>query len=762
MICQPYRLLYFACLLLFSMAAHAQNVKPILLKGVDTLPMPPTPHGCSFLITVDEQPEIIAMMRAELYGQVFRANAIAVSQLGKGKVVLIGASAYFKAVMLKDKNVSQFFRNAINWAAPVTKRRNIAVVSGMEKGFVDFLKQQEANVYTTTNFDLQKNTDLLFLDKDVSDKKQLAQIENFITAGGTLMFASPYSDLFINRDTTKDLRYFDLKINKLFAKAGLVNPNMLLVQSPGYAVLKTDTVPDHLHIKTLLPLLKEETHFNPSTDFFITLALDQIYKYKDSTTAIIKKVKQTLNIPAVLPAPSSAAPVLNNTAALKAANKAAFWYYQQQQDYQNHPEAKAKGYKVFPGDVADSAPRTTQTVSIPVKVGTQGLSDPSPGYHRPHTTGLYVPAGEKVMITLSSEEVKQKLKAQIGVHFDDVTTADEFKRIPLDLVRIFELDKKEVEIFSPYGGLLLINIPDNVKVKTITILVKGAVKAPYFKLGETSEQEWNATIRNNPAPWAELATENIVLTVPSHRIRNLSNPVKLMQFWDEVMNADADLAVIDRKRVHLERIIVDSDIGVPGAYMFTAEDRIVVPDDGSTALMVDEAALRLKGSWGHFHEIGHRHQFPQFGFQGTGEVTVNLYTMYVYDKVLNKGMYNHEGMETRELMIKAIKNYLDNNPTFEKWCDDPFLALSMYTQIINAFSWDAIKAAHTSYRKLPKDQYPKTDQEKIDLWFNVICKATNSNLSRFFEVWKVPVSDAGKKGAVGYKAWFPEELAAYK
>ncbi|MFD2148200.1 M60 family peptidase N-terminal accessory domain-containing protein [Mucilaginibacter antarcticus] len=435
--------MYVTLLVLLSFAATAQNTKQILLKGVDSLPMPPTPQGSSFFVTVDEQPEIIAMLRSDFAGEIFRANAIVTSRLGKGKVVLFGASAYFKAMMLEDKNVARLLKNIIDWASPGSKTRSIAVVKGIDPGFTDFLKKQHANVYTTTNLILKKNTDLLFLNTDVADNESINQIEAFVSAGGTLMFASPFSDLYINRDTTKNLSTFELGMNKLLAKAGLVNPNAIIVQSPGYERLMTDTVPGHLHITTLLPLLQSETKFSESADFFVTLALDQIFKYKDSTSAIIKKIKQTLKIPAVLTVPSPDAPVLNNTPALKAANKAAYWLYQHQQKFKEHPEAKAIGYKVFPGDVQEGASRVTQMLTIPVKVGTQGLSDPSSVYHRSHTTGLYVPAGEKVTITLSDADSMQGLKAQIGVHFDDLTSLDEFKRIPLDLVTVFNLDKKK-------------------------------------------------------------------------------------------------------------------------------------------------------------------------------------------------------------------------------------------------------------------------------------------------------------------------------
>jgi hypothetical protein len=461
-----------------------------------------------------------------------------------------------------------------------------------------------------------------------------------------------------------------------------------------------------------------------------------------------------------IPSPSS--PVVNNTFALKSKNRNAYDLYARRQNFLVNPEAKAIGYEVFPGAVPDDAARVTQKLNIAIHVGSQGLTDNlTLMQYRLHSTGLYVPAGEKVTISLNGADINRGLVARIGVHDDNVINLDKFTRIPVSLIKNSDLSKKEIAIFSPYGGLLLIAIPDTCTLKNLTVTVKGAVKSPYFKLGETNEKEWIERIRNNPGPWAELATNNIVLTVPSYRIRKLDNPVKLMKFWDEVMNADADLAAMPQKRQHQERIIVDNDVAY--GYMFATLDKIMVPDDKTCGWMLDEEYIRANGFWGTFHELGHRHQYWPFEDNATQEVTVNLYTMHVYDKVLHKGIYQHENLASRAMVIDKIISYMNSpNTGYEQWRNDPFLAVSMYIQIIDAFGWDPIKAINTTYRNTPLDQFPKTVQQKMDFRFVTLCKATNSNLSRFFEVWRIPISYGAKKQVEGYKEWFPTELAAYK
>jgi len=751
-------LFVFFLLLSVSLYSKAQSTKSILLKNVDSIPVPPAPQLNAFFVVINDAPQIIAMQQPE---QNAKTAALLTSVLGKGKVVFLSSTAYLKTGMLADKNVANLLVNILNWAKPANGAMLVALAGNMEKGFNDLLKQQNAISYITNDFVLKKRTDLLVLNKDVIDTVQLKRIEQFVVNGGTLFFTSPYPDLYNSPEATADLSNRGLSVNKLLAKAGAINPNVLVTRSPDNTVLKTDSVPDYLYVRPLFGKVLGQNQLEPNSSLFflVNYYIDMILKYNKPGVPVINYIKNVLNAPNEMPVPSVANPVPNQTPLLKAKNKFGYWLYTNQQDFDHHPEARAAGYKIFPGDVPATAPRVKEAVNIPVKAGTQGLSDMPSIYYRPHSTGLYLPAGEKVKVIIQSADIKQHFKAQVGVHNDDITGLDEIRRIPLNLTKTFELDKDTTEVYSPYGGLLLINIGDTTKQKTVSIKVEGAVKAPYFKLGETSDQDWNNTIRNNPAPWAELATDNIVFTVPSYRIRYLSSPVKLMQFWDEVMDADADLADISRKRVHQERVIVDIDAAYGS--MFTVPYKIVAPDDENCGKMLDEAFMRSTGLWGHFHELGHRHQFFDLDFPGTTEVTVNLYTMYIFDKVLHKGLYNHEDMSNMAEVLQKIKTYLADNPSYDKWSNDPFLALSMYIQIIDKFGWDAIKKANVIYRNLPKSQYPKTDQDKRDLWFTTICKTTNSNLTHFFDVWKIPVSDTAKKQVVAFKPWFPEELKGY-
>ncbi|NRF39371.1 M60 family metallopeptidase [Pedobacter foliorum] len=744
----------FLFALLTSAFGQSQSIRSELFKNTEIISLPKDEQTSTFF-TIGLQPEIIGAIKVPVEVDM-RGIGMIYSVLDQGKLILIGSDAYFKTNLLEDASVQQLFKNAINIAGGNKSKPVIAVTKNADKALLDFLNKQRASVYTIKDFNFKKKTNLLFLTEDVTDSLQLKNIEQFIKKGGTLVFGSPYQQ--INKNKVEGAPAAFLNINKLFARAGVINANFMVTSTPENKVIITDSIPDYLHINTMLPrLLGVKTRLDQYVDYFLTTPnIELIFKYNEDGSPVLNKIKQFFKIPDTLPVATLESPVITDTEEKKYAMKMAYWFYNKRQDFAKHPDAKFLGFESFPGKVADGAVRVSQEVSIPVMVGTQGLSDVASVYYRPHSTGLYVAAGEKVKITIPKSYLSEHLEAQIGLHDDDVTGLDELTRIGVDLTKKFVLDKETTEIYSPFGGLLLINVGDTTKLRLIKVQVEGAVKAPYFKLGETTEEEWNATTKNNPAPWAELATNNIVLTVPSYRIRNLNNPVKLMKFWDEVMDADADLAIISKKRVHQERIIVDRQVAY--GYMFTMYNKIVVPDDQSTEWMLDADFIRSHGSWGAFHELGHRHQFWGLDYPGTGEVTVNLFTMYVYDKVLKKGLYNHDDLPDLAAVTKRVKKYLANDPSYAKWSEDPFLALCMYIQIIDHFGWDAIIGANTIYRNLPKDQYPKTDQDKIDLWFETICKTTNSDLTRFFDVWKLPVSEKAKEQAKKYKSWFPKEL----
>jgi len=80
----------------------------------------------------------------------------------------------------------------------------------------------------------------------------------------------------------------------------------------------------------------------------------------------------------------------------------------------------------------------------------------------------------------------------------------------------------------------------------------------------------------------------------------------------------------------------------------------------------------------------------------------------------------------------------------------------MYYQLIEGFGWDAFKKTFAEYRKLPKEERPKNDDQERDQWMVRLSKTTGKNLGPFFQAWKIPTSQAARDSIKDLPEWMPE------
>ncbi|HIE52690.1 MAG TPA: hypothetical protein EYP85_13120 [Armatimonadetes bacterium] len=298
-------------------------------------------------------------------------------------------------------------------------------------------------------------------------------------------------------------------------------------------------------------------------------------------------------------------------------------------------------------------------------------------------------------------------------------------------------------------------MPRGCQPRTISLEISGAVEAPYYVLGQTDLHAWRETIRHRPAPWAELATDKVILTVPSRVVRNLDDPEDLLQFWNRVLDACAELAAMPLQRPRPERYV--TDVQISAGYMHSGYPIMTHLDVAE--VMTDKERMMTNahgGVWGLFHELGHNHQAGDWTFGGAGEVTVNLFTLYVFDKVCGIPPRKTRKELSEEGRAKAIGDYLQTGPDFEVWKRKPFLALLMYVQLQEAFGWDAFKRVFAEYRQLPPAERPQSEDEKRDQWMVRFSRAVGRNLGPFFQAWGVPTSEEARKSIADLPVWMPE------
>jgi hypothetical protein len=173
--------------------------------------------------------------------------------------------------------------------------------------------------------------------------------------------------------------------------------------------------------------------------------------------------------------------------------------------------------------------------------------------------------------------------------------------------------------------------------------------------------------------------------------------------------------------------------------------------------MVTFNRIRFPG-WGFHHEVGHNHQRGDFTFDGTGEVTNNVIAMYVYHAVLKKDwLIGHPNITeaARKEHIQKIKQAPDK---WQLWKSDPFVALTTYIQLVQAFGWDSWRQYLYSFADSDFGQPPANDDAKRDQFLVRYSKITQRNLGPFFEAWGIPVSSAARSQVSHLETWMPPDF----
>ena len=394
----------------------------------------------------------------------------------------------------------------------------------------------------------------------------------------------------------------------------------------------------------------------------------------------------------------------------------------------------------FPGPVPNNAPRLAEQKCV--------VDCAVPDWH---STGLYAAPGEVVIVTLPPNAENKNLAVRIGAHRDVLWNLPKWERYP-EITTEQKIKGRELRIASSFGGPVYVVVPRGSKLGKITVTVSGAVLAPHFVRGKTTPEQWIA-LRSAPAPWAELEGEQCILTVPSDVVRDLVNPEVLMAYWDSVMNAAADLYSIPRDRARPERYCTDRQISA--GYMHSGYPIMTGLD--VAPVFTDVNALNGKSGikvWGFYHELGHNHQQGDWTWDGTGEVTNNLFSLYGTEMLNGAAPPAHPALE-KVAARKKLETYLAGGAKYDQWKSDPFLALGLFSQLRDAFGWEPFKQVFAEYRTLQPGEHPKTDEEKRDLFMTRFSRTIGKNLGPFFTAWGVPTSDAARAKLTGLPLWMP-------
>lgn len=153
--------------------------------------------------------------------------------------------------------------------------------------------------------------------------------------------------------------------------------------------------------------------------------------------------------------------------------------------------------------------------------------------NRWYSNGFYLPPGAIGLI--SFPKFAPNLFVQIGCHPQFIGDKPcPWKRWPMITIK-YEVERPQIEIVSPYGGLIYFytnqkDLPKPIKFAATLIDV---ARCPFYNIKKP--KKWEKTM-DNDVPWAEIEFQYIAFSVPSFIARQSPDLDNLASFLDEMVD----------------------------------------------------------------------------------------------------------------------------------------------------------------------------------------------------------------------------------
>ena len=361
-------------------------------------------------------------------------------------------------------------------------------------------------------------------------------------------------------------------------------------------------------------------------------------------------------------------------------------------------------------------------------------------------TGLYAAPGEVVIVKVASLPENRVVKVIVGCHRDSLLKLEKWNRFPV-IARTFELKVGENKVANPFGGQLFIQSSHKDWRKpakaspSSPLQFSNAVAMPTYVLGKDSPETWMKA-KQLPAPWVTLVGKQVILHVQAAEARKLADPKGLLEWWDKAMALEDDLVALNR--LAPERVVPDRQISA--GFMHSGYP-FMCWIDPSQKDSIDLPKLMKEGNWGFFHELGHNHQRTTWTFDGQTEVTCNLFSLYVMEKLVGKPQgKGHPAMEKLdEMLAKRFAAEPDKGP---------FEQLATFVVLIRAHGWNPLRETLRSYATVatPKGA---TKEQLQSIFAERYGKAAKADVCEYFEKMGYHVEGSAKAALKGLPVFKP-------
>ncbi|GEM_PF-3072995 len=731
-------LLFSNCCLGLSASAQEETSSHPILKGVQRVALSGIPSDL-----VIWNPKVRALLGAYIGDA--RVPVAAALQEGKGRLLVTGHGC-FSQTLLSQANGKRFFANSLRWLAGSRKQIEVLYNTAFP---VQALAHQFG--WKTSSFSrtlppqLNPNTQILLLNPSRLKKGDTHSLLRFVREGGSLyLFGVGWG--YIQTHPGRDL-FKEASFNRILVPFGLaIGKNLVSPQ----AITGSRKARRGKRGRGKKPRLYAALSSSEAFPLSLGGAISLLRREKPGSAPLTESAASTLLRCATL-LPKGQPPLQKLFASLSSLTHGKL---------PPRTLASLRLLEEANPRLLTGAPGEDSPLTIPDFPGRMPKAPPVQLHRRLNlatpgwiSTGLYVPPGRIVGINIRNlvKAPLPKIQIQIGAHSDRLWKKRRWRRDPV-IVKRFPL-KGATKILSRYGGLLYLQTQRKGWVSPfadfrVELRTFGAVEAPRFVLGKTSLEAWQRMLES-PAPWGEIEGRRIIFTMQTQKLRRLKDPRVALAFWDQVIDLYEKLDP-QPPRPRKQRVVFDRQIsagalhsGYPIMGHLQHQDPVVNPEN----YLLDQG--KRKGRfWGLLHELGHNYQQRAWTFNGTGEVTNNVFVLYANEKLL--GAPIAETIQQRRLQ-KQKKTYFAKGSPFSRWKKSPFLALMTYIELIQHYGWKSLHKVYQGYRDHPLP-HRTNDHQKIQQYVLRWCRVTGKNLAPFFLSWGWPLDASTTKACADFPA----------
>ena len=303
-------------------------------------------------------------------------------------------------------------------------------------------------------------------------------------------------------------------------------------------------------------------------------------------------------------------------------------------------------------------------------------------------TGVYLPLGKHIVMVDGIEggkEIKLIIPNWLRKAPNPEKPTEDPKGWGIESEEFILKNGVNIIDLTSFGSLAYISYFSNLpkEEKPITVHFLTGKENGYFDNSKQSDQDWDKLLNDAVYPIMDAKGKHIQIAYPVEALKKYASGkgLELINNYDSlVYRQHRIMGLIKYNKVPENRILARVNYNY---YMFRDGDGVAYMGDkvGYAMGMVTNPAVVIKGDpcWGFSHEVGHVHQTrPMFNWGGLGEVSNNLFSLYVTRSFGNKIRISEQGnyAKSREQIIDKHISFLEDPDVFNRLV--PFWQLQLY------------------------------------------------------------------------------------